>query len=244
MRAYLASLTWSTVRSILGGFTGSRHYKGFQDHQSDDIVGRHPLMMKKGTSVAAKNAEVPVRSPFDFLKRGVAGLADKWTEPRLKIRLINQKKDVIVWKHHIIAWKRKFITVKVENNGMETAARSSAKLAFTMIPPKISHLKREYKLRWIGAKQSVQGDDAGSIHITTGLRHLEIVFSDSDEPLAGCWIACAEAFSDTTKDQVFLPAGVYHVVLTVTCENGKGDVRKYRIESPTKWEQLRVVEMK
>jgi len=32
-------------------------------------------------------------------------------------------------------------------------------------------------------------------------------------------------------------------VLRVTCGNGKGDERKYRIESPKNWEDLHVEEM-
>ena len=244
MRAYLASLTWGAVRSVLAGFTRSRHHGRFSVHRSDDIVGKHPIMRKR-TSADEKKTGAPVGSPFEFLKRDIfAGIKSKYSRPHLKIRPIHQTKDAIIWKHHITAWKRKFITVKIENKRMETAERCTARLTFTKLPPKASHLKKEYNLRWIGSNQSFHGDDTGSIPITKGLRRLELVFSDSDEVLAGCWIACAGAFSDTGKDQVFLPAGTYHAVLRVTCGNGKGDERKYRIESPKNWEDLHVEEMK
>lgn len=244
MRAYLASLTWSSIGRIVGSFMRNRQYEGFSDHLNNDIVRRHPIM-KKGMKTDTRHAGLPTSSAFGFLTWDVTtGFKKLTSKPRLKIRSINQTKDVIIWKHHITAWKRKFITVKIENKRVKTAVRCSAKLAFTKLPPKVSHLKKKYNLRWIGANQSIQGDDSGSIYITKGSRRLEIVFSDSDEAAAGCWISCVEAFSDTAKDKVFLPPGVYHAVLMVTCENGKGDIRKYRIESPKNWQHLRVVEMK
>lgn len=244
MRALLASLTWSNVRGIFDGLTTNRQHRKSTDDRSNDIVQSHPMMRGEASAVGRKSG-LPANSPLRFLPWNItAGIKNKCTMPQLKIRSINQAKDVVIWKHHITAWKRKFITVKVENTRMKTATRCSAKLTFTMIPPNVSHLKREYNLRWIGSNQSGHGDDTGSIHISKGLRRLEIVFSDSDEALKGCWIACAEAFSDTEKSQVFLPAGIYHAVLTITCENGKGAVKKYKIISPLQWEKVRVLEMK
>ena len=44
-------------------------------------------------------------------------------------------------------------------------------------------------------------------------------------------------------NQAYLPPGEYEVEIIITCENGKGDKRRYKILSPQRWDELNMIEI-
>jgi hypothetical protein len=163
--------------------------------------------------------------------------------PRLKIRKFDKARNITVWSHAFTAWKRKVVTLCVENKGTQKAQRCVARLSFTSVPENVSHLEKNYILDWRGiTTQSTQESRYVTIGETPKI--LEIVFSDSDRNTAGCWMALPDARSGTIHDKVYLPEGVYDAVVEIDCENGKGDINGYRIVSPGTWDGLWATEIR
>jgi hypothetical protein len=61
----------------------------------------------------------------------------------------------------------------------------------------------------------------------------------------GCWLARPSAMENPDpRLEAFLSPGQYRIEVTTGCENGKGDSRKFTLESPSSWRELVVVDEK
>lgn len=135
---------------------------------------------------------------------------------------------------------RKFVTLHVRNkNGAETARRCVPILKVLTMPCAGGALEREYSLHWANVPYSARTTGAEPVDIGTEEIRLDVVFTDQRQSLPGCWVSMPIALSgNLIRNQAHFVPGEYEVEIKVTCENGAGDRKKFRIASPSIWDHL------
>lgn len=138
-------------------------------------------------------------------------------------------------------WHRKFFNLRVFNNGKTTAKRCVAVLEILNNPKRAEILDKHLTLHWADVDYSIRTNDPQPIDIGKEPRRLDVVFTDKDINAKGCWVAIPMALTlPQNTGQAFLPKGEYTVEISVNCENGKGDKKKFKIISPDKWTDLEI----
>jgi len=160
-------------------------------------------------------------------------------QPKLKLVSKNVGPYLITDK----GWNRQCATLYVENKGKRTARDSLPILEIVKKSQQFNHFKEQYKLHWADVPYSNRTDEAEPIDIRSGeQRRLDVVFTQEDQEDKGCWISTAYALNQEqpSKNQFYLPPGVYKVKVTVNCESGGGDEGEYKITSPKDWNELKI----
>ncbi len=161
-------------------------------------------------------------------------------QPKLKIDF-DEKVDLKEYDFLDNGWHRKFFNLRVRNTGKETAKRCVAILIMVEKPKNATNIEPSYTLHWAGVPYSLQTTGAEPVELGSEHRRLDVAFTDRDITANGCWVAIPMALTIPQKTgQAFLPKGEYIVEISVNCENGKGDKKKFKIISPKKWDKLNV----
>ena len=176
-----------------------------------------------------------IRDIIAFLKR-----------PKLNILPFDPTKDLRIFNYYDTGWIRKSANLYIENGKTKTAINSLAILKVTSHPSNVVHLERQYHLHWADVDYSMRTIEPQLVNIGRGQRRLDVVFSQKDQQIPGCWIAIPLALSQVhlRQNQAYLPPGEYEVEVAIICENGRGDKRKYKIVSPEEWLNLSIMEMR
>jgi hypothetical protein len=108
------------------------------------------------------------------------------------------------------------------------------------------NLERQYYLHWADVDYSARTTEAQPINLGKGQRRLDVVFSQNNQQIQGCWIAIPFALSGAQPwpNQAYLPPGEYEVEIALSLDNGRGDKRRYKITTPSNWSDLNMIETK
>ena len=166
-------------------------------------------------------------------------------KPRLSILPFDLSKDLRVFHYKDVGWIRKFANICIENSKIRVATHCVATLTFIRVPSNVSHLERQYYLHWADVDYSARTIEAQPIDLGRGQRRLDVVFTQDDQQMPGCWLAMPLALCQSQPDQnqAYLPPGKYEVQIVISSDNGRGDKRSYSITSPTQWSGLNMSEM-
>lgn len=161
-------------------------------------------------------------------------------QPKLKILPFDPDKDLRTWNYLNTKWERKVATLHIKNEKDQRAKDCVAILKILSRPPNVTHLETQYYLHWADVNYSIRTNAPQPVDILKGQRRLDVVFSQKDQQIPGCWIAIPVALSQAQpkQNQAYLPPGEYQVEVIISCEYGKGDKRKYKIISPEDWQSL------
>lgn len=158
--------------------------------------------------------------------------------PRLKITEFEKERDLRIYHFPNAGFFRKFANLHVKNNGKTTAKRCVAILNFIEKPADIKYLEREYALHWADVDYSLKSTGAEPVDIGSEPRRLDVAFTPEDSK-KGSWVAIPIALTAPKGAlQAFLPPGEYLIEIKVSCENGGGDSKRFKIVSPNKWDEL------
>jgi hypothetical protein len=166
--------------------------------------------------------------------------------PRLRLLPFDETIDCRIFHYPDTSWDRKFINLHVENTHSETAINCLAVLTILSRPANIMHLERQYYLHWADVEYSARTTEAQPINLGRGQRRLDVVFSQDNQQMQGCWIAIPFALSAAQlwQNQAYLPPGKYEVEIALSLDNGQGDKCRYKITSPSNWSDLNMIETK
>ena len=164
--------------------------------------------------------------------------------PRLTI-IFRGEMDLRTWTYRGSGTQRKAATLNIKNKRNVTAKRCVAILKILKKPVEAEHLEEEYSLHWAGTDyNSALSTGADPVDIGAESRRLDVVITQNGQNIDGSWIAVPLALSGSLeKNQAYLPPGEYGVSIKVACENGKGATGKFKIISPTDWEDLNFLKL-
>lgn len=136
---------------------------------------------------------------------------------------------------------RKFFNLIIRNSGRYTAKRCVAIAEVLSSPPNVAHLRGEYAIHWADVPYSGRTTGAEPVDIGSEVRRLDVVFTDKEAP-TGAWLSIPLALSmPKVASQAYFPPGDYQIKVKVSCENGKGDSRRFKVASPQNWTDLDAV---
>ncbi len=139
------------------------------------------------------------------------------------------------------AWTRRVGTLHIKKRGRGTAKRCVAIMKIMRQPHGITHTEDEYAIHWADVDYSASTDAEHPIEIGIHRRRLDVVFTEHNQNMTGSWVAVPFTLSGHLQyNQAYLPPGEYEVEVEVMCENGKGDVARLLIVSPTQWDLLHI----
>jgi uncharacterized protein YuzE len=160
--------------------------------------------------------------------------------------LIIAEKNIGKFTYIDVGYKRNVVTLEIENNSKKIASRYVTILTFISTPEDINipHLKGKFGLHWADEDYSYLTTGAKPIDIGPEGHRLDVVFTQGMQEIPGCWIATPAAMSHVRpfQNQFYLPPINYEVEIKLSCANGKGQKKKYKIHSPVDWEDLSMEE--
>jgi hypothetical protein len=176
-----------------------------------------------------------------FIWLAVKDLAKLWRKPKLSITFKSDR-DLRVVKYEAEGWSRKFVTLHVQNNGKETAQRCIALMNIGKKPLVPNIIEDQYPLHW--ASRSLTNLTTGAEPIDIGrseLARLDVLFTQAGQAVPGCWVAVPFALSGNLGvNQMYLLPGEYEFEVVVSCEDGRRSRSKFKLVSPSKWDELHV----
>jgi len=184
-----------------------------------------------------------------FKTGGLAGLASFfwllirdliafYKKPRLELTF-EKTRDLRTFQFQDTGWVRKFATLHVRNKRNQTAKRCVANLKITRRPAQSTNIEDQYALHWAGVGYTALTTGAQPIDLGPELIRLDVLFTQQGQGSSGCWVAVPFALSGSLgNNQAYLPPGEYEAEIEVRCENGKGHRERFRITSPTTWDDL------
>ena len=117
-------------------------------------------------------------------------------------------------------------------------------MVFKETPENFNPQEPDYTLHWAEVSYSEGSTQNRPIDLGPDGRRLDVVFTDEQQQMPGCWISIPIALrGGLNNNQAYLPPGDYIVEISVTCRNGKGDTRSFKIRSPQAWQDLQMVRL-
>ncbi len=160
--------------------------------------------------------------------------------PILKIEF-DKSRDLQIYQIYYGSNKtliRKFFNLHIRNASKYTAKRCVATAEVLSFPTNIAYLKGQHAIHWADVPYSGRTTGAEPVDIGSEIRRLDVVFTDHNNQ-GGAWLSIPMALSmPVVTHQAYLPVGNYELKVTVSCENGRGDRRKFRVTSPQVWTDL------
>lgn len=161
-----------------------------------------------------------------------------YKKPRLELSF-EKPRDLRTFRFRDTGWVRKFATLHVRNTRSQTAKRCVANLKITRRSAQSTNIEDQYALHWADVDYTARTTGAQPIDLGPELIRLDVLFTQQGQGLSGCWIAVPFALSGSLdNNQAYLSPGDYDAEIEVRCENGKGQKAKFRIISPTAWDDL------
>jgi len=167
--------------------------------------------------------------------------------PKLKIEF-DKSRDLVIWNIYMghdlsSVLTRKFFNLHIRNSGKYTAKRCIAIVEVLSVSPNIAHLRGEYPIHWADVPYSGRTTGAEPVDIGSEIRRLDVVFSDRNNPV-GAWLSIPLALSvPNIANQAYLSPGEHEIKIKVSCENGRGDSKIFKVISPQNWTDLDAVEV-
>ncbi len=166
--------------------------------------------------------------------------------PKLKTNFDKQT-DLIIWDTYFNNTanpkRRKFFNLLIEKGGKNTATRCEANVSISACPASVSHLTGRFSAHWGDTPYSGRTTGTYPVDIGSSPHRLDVIFADKENPV-GCWLAVPFALLDPAKAQQFhLPPGQYEIKISISCENGDGITKRFKVTSPQDWLDLDVNEL-
>ncbi len=174
---------------------------------------------------------------FSFIYIIIKDFRKVLSKPKIIIHSIDKEKDLKIWT--INGQTRKVANLHVYSKGQKSSERCVAKLEILKKPSEVKHLDRSYILHWADIDYSFRTTEAQPINLGFYDRRLDLVFTQKNINNEGSWIAIPLALMDPLRaNQAYLPPGKYIFRITIFSDNGKKCIKKYKIKSPHKWDDL------
>jgi len=151
--------------------------------------------------------------------------------------------DVKNWSFLNTREIRRFVTLEVRNKKSQTARRCVAVAEIIKHPNNVHHLAKRYALHWADVPYSTLSTGGEPVDIGAEPRRLDVAFTVPNHNGAS-WIAMPLALSLPGQiPQATFPSGEYVLKVHVSCENGSGDAKSFKLISPDNWQDLDMKEV-
>lgn len=175
-----------------------------------------------------------------FIWLAIKDLIKFWCKPKLHITF-RSNRDLRTVTYESEGWTRKFVTLHVQNTGKDTARRCIALMNIIRKPSAPNITEDQYALHWASLPYSNLTTGAEPIDIGLEVARLDILFTQAGQSVPGCWVAVPFALSGNLEvNQTYLLPGEYEFEVIVSCENGKESKMRFKLASPSKWDELHV----
>ena len=161
--------------------------------------------------------------------------------PRLEFLPFDAARDLKTWSLvGPIRRQQKVFTIEVRNRKRDIARRCVALLEVgtPSTTPRDGPL---YVLHWADGDYAFRTTGAEPIDIGPEDRRLDVVFTFSEQPREGCWIATPAALVSPLATNDYLPPGQYDLSIEVKSENARSAKAIFRLTVPRRWDELGVV---
>jgi hypothetical protein len=187
-----------------------------------------------------------VTGTVSFIAWVVKWIRNAWRYPRLKIDF-DKSRDLVVYETYYDSfnkvWTRKFLSLQVKNEGRDIAQKCEAIVTALEYPKTLTTLIGKSAVHWADTPYSGQTTGSYPIDIISSIQRLDVVFTDKELPV-GSWFAVPFALlKPQLAKQFYLPEGEYIIDISVSCVNGRGDHKKFKIISPKNWIDLDIIEV-
>jgi len=170
-----------------------------------------------------------IRAIYNFLKK-----------PKLEI--VDQP-TIRNWQYVGTRQTRRFFTLEVKNKRKLTAKRCEAVAKVIKGSSNIGHLLNPCPLHWSRKPYSTLSTGADPIEIGATAERLDVAFTVPTISGAS-WLALSLALSYPGQTgQAMLPQGEYVIEVQVSCENGRGASKKFKLISPQNWQDLDAIKL-
>lgn len=154
-------------------------------------------------------------------------------------KLIIGPMKVGLWRYKNTGWKREAITLEVKNKRKRKAVGAKAIIKFLTKPEGAKVLENERDLHWAGTDYLASTTAEYPIEIGMTPQRLDVLFTHEGQNVPGCWLGTSWALMAVPEtDQYYMPPGRYEFEIQIVCENGKGQNRRYKFNSPNQGEKL------
>ena len=170
-----------------------------------------------------------------FLRWIFHDIADYLRRPRV---VIARGPYVMDWQSLDTDDTRRFVHLEVTNSKKEIARNCTAEARIIRYPRDVTILQQEFPLHWADTPYSTVSTHAEPVDIGKETKRLDVAFTLSGASEKS-WMAIPLALAVPDKSpQVALPPGEYLLRVTISCENGKGDTKTFKLISPHEWHEL------
>ena len=170
-----------------------------------------------------------------------------FTRPRLKIKY-EAKSDLRQWNFTALndsspLQQRKVFTVHVFNQGKKVAQKCEAFVKIGHSHPKVNLLQKVFPLQWADTDYKKLSASMEPVDIIKCPRRLDVLYAESGQSQKGCWIASSQALAMVPDvNQFYLPSGKYNLKVSVTCSNGTGDSKSFKLTMGDQWFDMKIKE--
>ena len=170
-----------------------------------------------------------------FLRWIFHDIADYINRPKL---VISHGPFTVDWQSLETQETRRFVHLEVVSRKGRVARKCVAKAIVLRHPADVTVLDEEFSLHWADTPYSTVSTEAEPVDIGAKAKRLDIAFTVSQYS-GQSWLATPLALAVPQKSpQAALPPGEYVVQVTVSCEDGKGDAKTFKLISPRDWQDL------
>lgn len=161
-------------------------------------------------------------------------------KPELHISYRSER-DLRIFTYEKEGFKRKFVTLHVHNTGKDTARRCVAIMNTIKKPTEAMIIDEQYHLHWANVPISNLTTGAEPIDIGQEVVRLDVLFTQENQDVPGCWAAVPFALSGNLgSNQMYFSPGEYEFEVIVSCENGKESRMRFKLTPPTRWDELHI----
>ncbi|MFC1913842.1 hypothetical protein ACFLXF_01020 [Chloroflexota bacterium] len=164
---------------------------------------------------------------------------------------INKPKLVISHGPFAVDWQsidteetRRFVHLEVTSHRGKVARNCVAKARVMRYPPDVTIWNEEFSLHWADTPYSTVSTEAEPVDIRAEVKRLDVAFTTSQSS-GQTWLATPLALAVPQKSPQFaLPPGEYILQVAISCENGRGDAKTFKLISSHNWQDLQAQGLK
>ena len=163
---------------------------------------------------------------------------------------INKPKLVISHGPFAVDWQsidteetRRFVHLEVTSRRGRVAHKCMAKAVVIKPPADVTVMQEEFPLHWADTPYSTVSTEAEPVDIGAEVKRLDVAFTTSQ--FSGqAWLAMPLALAIPQKSPQFaLPPGEYIMQVIISCENGRGDAKTFKLISSRDWQGLQAEDL-